>query len=77
MDVIVFKEREGCDGGGKGLIISDKAFTLTCFSEEKVCYSVDFQNLYINHEKSGTIQAKNEDGHSLNFINPILKAKDV
>ena len=38
-----------------------------------VCYAVDCRNLYLNTEISGTLQAKNEGGHSLNFLNPILK----
>lgn len=34
--------------------------------------SVDRRNMAINNEKSGTLQAKNEGGFSLNFINPVV-----
>lgn len=35
-------------------------------------FSVDCRNMYVNQEKSGTLQAKNEGGFSLNFINPVI-----
>ena len=40
--------------------------------ENAVCYSVDCRNLYLNKEKSGTLQSKNQGGHSLNYQNPVL-----
>lgn len=36
------------------------------------CYTVDCRNLCLNKEKSGTLQAKNQGGHSLNYQNPVL-----
>lgn len=40
-------------------------------------FSVDCRNMYVNKEKSGTLQAKNEGGFSLNFINPVLCLNDM
>lgn len=40
-------------------------------------FSVDCRNMYVNQEKSGTLQAKNEGGFSLNFINPVLCLNDM
>ena len=34
--------------------------------------AVDCRNMCVNEELSATIQAKNEGGHSLNYINPIV-----
>ena len=42
--------------------------------EPAVSYSIDCRNLYLNKEKSGTLQSKNNGGHSLNFINPVVIA---
>ena len=41
-----------------------------------VAYSIDCRNLYLNKEKSGTLQAKESGGFSLNFINPVLCLND-
>lgn len=57
---------------GCGYSDSGQMFTLNTIERHSVCYSVDCRNLYINKGKSGTIQAKNEGGYSLNFLNPIL-----
>lgn len=35
---------------------------------------MDCRNLSGNEEISGTLQAKNQGGHSLNFINPVVYA---
>ena len=58
---------------GKGWC-EDVAPTLNTQDRHAVCYSVDCRNLYMNEEISGTLQAKNEGGHSLNFINPVCYA---
>lgn len=34
-------------------------------------YAIDCRNMSVNEELSATLQAKNEGGHSLNFVNPI------
>ena len=40
--VYVFKERAGCPGGGKGILIAeDKAFTLATNFNGAICYAVD------------------------------------
>lgn len=37
--VIAFKEREGKDGGGKGILMNcEKSFSIPAFPEVKVCY---------------------------------------
>lgn len=37
-------------------------------------FTIDCRNLYLNEEKSGTLQAKSGGGYSLNFINPVVIA---
>ena len=58
---------------GDGYSESGQMYTLNTIEQHSVCYSVDCRNLYMNHEKSGTLQAKDGGGTSLNFVNPILK----
>ena len=57
---------------GKGFSEDGTMYTLNTIEQHSVCYSVDCRNLYLNEEKSATLQAKNEGGHSLNFLNPVL-----
>lgn len=63
------------DQGGGVMNVSDSddgsMYTLNTIEQHSVCYSVDCRNMYVNKEISGTLQSKNEGGHSLNFINPI------
>jgi DNA (cytosine-5)-methyltransferase 1 len=40
---IMFKERAGCPGGGKGILCGDKPFTLSTLTDQAVCYAVDQQ----------------------------------
>ena len=61
---------------GKGFSNDGTMYTLNTIEQHSVCYSVDCRNLYMNEEISGTLQAKNEGGHSLNFINPILRENE-
>lgn len=61
--------------GGGVMSVSDKANTLRAQDHGHppvVCYTVDCRNLCLNEEKSGTLQSKNQGGHSLNFTNPVL-----
>ena len=40
--------------------------------EQQKTYAADCRNLDLNEELSGTLQAKNQGGHSLNYINPVV-----
>lgn len=40
---IVFKERAGCPGGGKGILCGDKPFTLSTLTDQAVCYAAGFK----------------------------------
>ena len=69
------KIRCGKEGGGKGPLIQDnKSATLSCNNDQTLFEpkSVDCRNIAVNEEKSGTLQAKNTGGHSLNYINPVV-----
>ena len=50
----------------------DVSFTMDATDRHGVCYTVDCRNLNLNEEKSGTLQSKNQGGHSLNYQNPVL-----
>ena len=57
----------------------DKARSLCARGDSSPCadrgqnvVAIDCRNMCVNEEVSGTLQAKNEGGHSLNFINPVL-----
>ena len=57
----------------------DKARSLCARADSSPCVdrgqnvvAIDCRNMCVNEEVSGTLQAKNEGGHSLNFINPVL-----
>jgi len=49
-----------------------EAYTLNCANDQAVCYSADCRNLCLNEELSGTLQAKNNGGQSLNYVNPVV-----
>lgn len=51
-------------------------YTLDATDRHGVAYTVDCRNLCMNKEKSGTLQAKNEGGFSLNFVNPVVCLND-
>lgn len=38
---IMFKERAGCPGGGKGILCGDKPFTLSTLTDQAVCYPIN------------------------------------
>lgn len=40
---IMFKERAGKPGGGKGILCSDRPFTLSTLTDQSVCYSAGFK----------------------------------
>lgn len=61
---------------GKGFSEDNTMYTLNTIEQHSVCYSIDCRNMYLNEEKSGTLQAKNSGGCSLNFLNPILRRND-
>ncbi|MDD4433608.1 MAG: DNA cytosine methyltransferase, partial [Parabacteroides sp.] len=69
------KIRCGCEGGGKGALVQDNlSATLSCNNDQTLFQpvgSLDCRNLSANHELSGTLQAKNNGGRSLNYINPV------
>lgn len=61
--ILVFKERAGCEGGGKGILITEnKSFTLSTLLDEAICYTVDGRNFVLNEEKSATLQSKGSGG---------------
>ena len=69
------KIRCGKDGGGKGPLVQDnKSATLSCNNDQTLFQpkAVDCRNMAVNEELSGTLQAKENGGHSLNYINPVV-----
>ncbi|MDO5443339.1 MAG: DNA cytosine methyltransferase [Bacteroidia bacterium] len=69
------KIRCGKDGGGKGPLVQDnKSATLSCNNDQTLFQpkAVDCRNMAVNEELSGTLQAKANGGHSLNYINPVV-----
>ena len=61
--IYVFKERAGCPGGGKGILIAeDRAFTLATNFNGAICYAVDSHPMdsrfEINGDVSPTVTAK-------------------
>jgi DNA (cytosine-5)-methyltransferase 1 len=72
---LLLKIRSGCEGGGKGpLIQKDKSATLATGNDQTLFQpmAVDCRNLSMNPELSGTLQAKSNGGHSLNYQNPVV-----
>ena len=59
------------DCNGKGWR-ENECYTLNTIDRPAVCYAADCRNLELNHELSATLQAKNQGGHSLNYINPVI-----
>lgn len=56
---IMFKERAGCPGGGKGILCGDKPFTLSTLTDQAVCYPVD-----LIRESRGAFEAYEEDAQA-------------
>ena len=73
---LLLKIRAGCEGGGKGpLIQTDRSATLSCNNDQTLfqpAESLDCRNIAVNPELSGTLQAKNNGGFSLNYINHVV-----
>jgi DNA (cytosine-5)-methyltransferase 1 len=62
------------DGSGNGLGVSEDGveYTLTAADRHGVAYSVDCRNMCLNEELSGTLQAKENGGQSLNYQAPVV-----
>lgn len=57
---------------GDGYSGSGAMYTLNTTEQHAVCYSVDCRNLVINRGRSGTLQAHNLGGWSVNCTNPVM-----
>ena len=62
----------GCDGCGRR---EDQSYTLNTIDRPAVAYSVDCRNLCLNEELSGTLQAKENGGQSLNYQAPVMYSR--
>ena len=73
---VTLKIRSGCEGDGKGALIQNNlSATLGCNNDQTLFQpvgSLDCRNIAVNPELSGTLQAKNNGGFSLNYINPVV-----
>jgi hypothetical protein len=69
----VFKERAGCAGGGKGILITEnKSFTLSTLLDEAICFEKPSNPIILNdqgvsvmdvsYEKTATLRAQ-DHGH--------------
>ena len=68
-----------CNQGGTCVVYPKTARTLAARHDSSPCVDrgqnvvvLDCRNLVGNTEVSGTLQAKNEGGYSLNFVNPVV-----
>lgn len=59
----------GCNGKGW---CEDVCYTLNTVDRPAVAYSADCRNMRLNEEISGTLQAKENGGYSLNYQNPVV-----
>lgn len=59
----------GCNGKGWR---EDVCYTLNTVDRPAVVYSADCRNMRLNEEISGTLQAKENGGYSLNYQNPVV-----
>lgn len=59
----------GCNGKGWR---EDVCYTLNTVDRPAVAYSADCRNLRLTEEVSGTLQAKENGGYSLNYQNPVV-----
>lgn len=57
---------------GIGCSEDGKSYTLNTIERHAVCYAVDCRNNEINEEISGTLQAHNLGGWSVNCTNPVM-----
>lgn len=63
------KIRSGCEGGVK----EDVCYTLNTIDRPAVAFALDCRNMTVNEELSATLQAKDNGGQSLNYINPVAE----
>lgn len=56
---------------GSGVCV-DVSPTMNTQDRHGIAYAADCRNLELNEELSGTLQAKNQGGHSLNYQNPVV-----
>ena len=54
---VIMRNREGCAGGGKGPMYSDKSFTLATSNDQIVILGVDIYNAAIDQNNFHTIRA--------------------
>ena len=59
----------GCNGNGWR---KNVCYTLNTVDRPAVAYSADCRNMQLNEEISGTLQAKENGGYSLNYQNPVI-----
>lgn len=59
----------GCNGRG---FRKDECYTLNTVDRPAVVYAADMRNYRLDARESGTIQAKDGGGYSLNYINPVI-----
>lgn len=59
----------GCNGKGWR---EDVCYTLNTVDRPAIAYSADCRNMRLNEEISGTLQAKENGGYSLNYQNPVV-----
>ena len=59
----------GCNGKGWR---KNVCYTLNTVDRPAVAYSADCRNMQLNEEISGTLQAKENGGYSLNYQNPVI-----
>lgn len=52
----------------------DVCYTLNTIDRPAVAFALDCRNMAVNEELSATLQAKSNDGQSLNYINPVCYA---
>ena len=57
---------------GKARTLSARHDSSPCIDRGQNVVAIDCRNLIGNEEISGTLQAKNEGGFSLNFVNPVV-----
>ncbi len=60
----------GANGTG---VKEDVCYTLNTIDRPAVAFALDCRNMTANEELSATLQAKDNGGQSLNYINPVLE----
>lgn len=75
--VVIAMEGNGSRDSHMGKSFSEDGvmYTLNTIERHSVCYTVDCRNNCLNREISGTLQAKDQGGWSVNVTNPVLVEK--